>query len=49
MSLAFRWNVNVADVFCKLHSQGIEPSQISQLLGLPEEAIDAILRQNIQQ
>ncbi|TAG61038.1 MAG: hypothetical protein EAZ25_32310, partial [Oscillatoriales cyanobacterium] len=40
-----RLEIDVADVVCKLHSQGIEPSQIAQLLGLPDAVIDKILRE----
>ncbi|XZO01272.1 MAG: hypothetical protein ACM65L_22685 [Microcoleus sp.] len=40
-----RLEINVADVVCKLHSQGIEPSQIAQVLGLPDAIVDQILRE----
>ncbi|WP_373534850.1 hypothetical protein [Microcoleus sp.] len=40
-----RLEINVADVVCKLHSQGIEPCQIAQLLGLPDVTIETILRE----
>lgn len=38
-----RLEIDVAEVVCKLHSQGIEPSQIAQVLGLPDVVIDKIL------
>ncbi|MEZ2320475.1 MAG: hypothetical protein ACBR15_15890 [Microcoleus sp.] len=40
-----RLEINVADVVCKLHSQGIEPCQIAQLLGVPDAIVDQILRE----
>lgn len=40
-----RLEINVADVVCKLHGQGIEPCQIAQLLGLPDVTIETILRE----
>jgi hypothetical protein len=40
-----RIEINLADVVCKLHSQGIEPCQIAQVLGLPDVAIETILRE----
>ncbi|GDZ92902.1 hypothetical protein PA905_05990 [Planktothrix agardhii CCAP 1459/11A] len=40
-----RLEIDVADVVCKLHSQGIEPCQIAQLLGLPDGVIETILRE----
>jgi hypothetical protein len=40
-----RLEIDVAEVVCKLHSQGIEPCQIAQLLGLPDATIDKILRE----
>lgn len=40
-----RLEINVADVVCKLHSQGIEPCKIAQLLGLPDVTIETILRE----
>ena len=40
-----RLEIDVADVVYKLHSQGIEPCQIAQLLGLPDGAIETILRE----
>ncbi|TAH17888.1 MAG: hypothetical protein EAZ09_19450, partial [Oscillatoriales cyanobacterium] len=40
-----RLEIDVADVVCKLHSQGIEPCQIAQVLGLPDAMIDKILRE----
>ncbi|OCQ98006.1 hypothetical protein BCD67_01850 [Oscillatoriales cyanobacterium USR001] len=40
-----RLEIDVADVVCKLHSQGIEPCQIAQVLGLPDVAIETILRE----
>ncbi|MEG3983580.1 hypothetical protein QUA08_22730 [Microcoleus sp. T3B2] len=40
-----RLEIDVADVVCKLHSQGIEPCQIAQLLGLPDVTIEKILRE----
>ncbi|MCC3453748.1 MULTISPECIES: hypothetical protein [unclassified Microcoleus] len=40
-----RLEIDVAEVVCKLHSQGIEPSQIAQLLGLSDTVIDKILRE----
>ncbi len=38
-----RLEIDVAEVVCKLHSQGIEPSQIAQLLGLPDAIVNKIL------
>jgi hypothetical protein len=38
-----RLEIDVAEVVCKLYSQGIEPCQIAQLLGLPDATIDKIL------
>lgn len=40
-----RLEIDVADVVCKLHSQGIEPCKIAQLLGLPDVTIETILRE----
>jgi hypothetical protein len=40
-----RLEIDVADVVCKLYSQGIEPCQIALVLGLPEVAIATILRE----
>ncbi len=40
-----RLEIDVADVVCKLHNQGIQPCQIAQLLGLPDGAIETILRE----
>ena len=40
-----RLEIDVADVVCKLHSQGIEPCKIAQLLGLPDGVIETILRE----
>jgi len=40
-----RLEIDVADVVCKLHSQGIEPCQIALVLGLPDVAIETILRE----
>lgn len=40
-----RLEIDVVEVVCKLHSQGIEPCQIAQLLGLPDVVIDQILRE----
>ncbi len=40
-----RLEIDVADVVCKLHSQGIKPCQIAQLLGLPDVTIETILRE----
>ncbi|MCW6049644.1 hypothetical protein K4039_06005 [Lyngbya sp. CCAP 1446/10] len=38
-----RLEIDVAEVVCKLHSQGIEPCQIALLLGLPDVIINKIL------
>ncbi|MEK0180312.1 hypothetical protein [Microcoleus anatoxicus] len=38
-----RLEIDVADVVCKLHSQGIEPCQIALVLGVPDVVIDKIL------
>jgi hypothetical protein len=40
-----RLEIDVADVVCKLHSQGIEPCQIALVLGLSDLAIETILRE----
>lgn len=40
-----RLEIDVADVVCKLHSQGIEPCQIAQVLGVPDAIVDQILRE----
>ena len=40
-----RLEIDVADVVCKLHSQGIKPCQIALVLGLPDVAIETILRE----
>lgn len=40
-----RLEIDVADVVCKLHNQGIQPCQIAQLLGLPDGVIETILRE----
>ncbi|CBN55758.1 MULTISPECIES: hypothetical protein [Kamptonema] len=40
-----RLEIDVADVVCKLHSQGIELCQIALVLGLPDVAIETILRE----
>jgi hypothetical protein len=40
-----RLEIDVAEVICKLHSQGIQPSQIAHLLGLPDAIVDQILRE----
>jgi hypothetical protein len=40
-----RLEIDVADVVCKLHSQGIEPCKIALVLGLPDVAIETILRE----
>lgn len=38
-----RLEIDVVEVVCKLHSQGIQPCQIAQLLGLPDAVVDQIL------
>jgi hypothetical protein len=40
-----RLEIDVVEVVCKLHSQGIEPCQIAQVLGLPDATIETILRE----
>jgi hypothetical protein len=40
-----RLEIDVVDVVCKLHSQGIEPCQIALVLGLSDLAIETILRE----
>jgi hypothetical protein len=40
-----RLEIDVADVVCKLHNQGIETCQIALVLGLPDIAIETILRE----
>lgn len=38
-----RLEIDVAEFVCKLHSQGIEPCQIAQLLGVPDAIVNKIL------
>lgn len=38
-----RLEIDVAEVVCKLHSQGIQPSQIAQILRLPDATVNKIL------